>query len=200
MDEWADDLEKIAPLHPPHVSAYSLMIKKGTPLADHDLVPVIDDVFLEMWELTEQFLQERCRLKRYEISNFARRGFECKHNQDIWRGGCFLGAGPSACYYDGTSRWTNRANLAAWCNSENPEEDYLVPEDRAVEILITGLRTVAGWKRSEFRERTGFDYLELREDKIQDCIKSGLLCDANDRLKLTKRGLLLADYVERELI
>ena len=86
-------------------------------------------------------------------------------------------------------------SLQGWLKGKPPTEDILTPEDRAIEILIIGLRTCEGWGRHDFSKITGFDYLELRGDRIHELAKNGLLNLADDVLKPTERGLLLNNYV-----
>ena len=196
---WESDLQRAAELALDHVSTYSLMVKPGTPLALRGGREGDDDMLADMWELAGEFWASRS-LARYEISNFARPQRECRHNMDVWFGGHFLGAGPAACWYDGESRWSNVASLEAWQRAEPPEQDWLPPAERAAEILITGLRTVRGWTREQFQKATGFDYLELRPDPIRELTQEGLLELDDATLRLSPRGLLLADYVARELL
>jgi len=200
MREWAADLEKVVELEPVHVSTYSLMVEPGTPLARRGVLERDDEESVEMWQFAGDFLAARCGLRRYEISNYAVPGFECRHNCRIWMGGRFMGAGPAACYFDGVTRWMNPPDLSRWFRAEAPAADHLEAERRAIEILITGLRTVRGWTRRAFRRMTGFDYLELRRPQIRSLVEYGLLADDRHRLRLTEKGLLLANTVGVELL
>ena len=200
LNHWEDDLRKIAELHPPHISTYALTVEQNTPLANRGVKEGEENIVASMWELANEYLQDGCGLRRYEISNLAKPGFECQHNSKIWMGAAFLGVGPSACYFDGLSRWTNPANLDKWLCGEAPVEDYLDPPRRAVEILITGLRTVNGWNRDRFKALTDFDYFDLRGHKFHDFIQSGHMRYENKNLQLTNEGLLVADYIGRELL
>lgn len=198
--EWELDLREIVRLEPLHVSTYSLIVEPDTPLALRGVNEADDDLLVEMWQLAEDILLDQCGLERYEVSNFARNGHHCRHNVDIWKGGRFCGAGPAACYFDGTSRWTNPSDLDEWIAQAPPVEDYLPPDKRAVEILATGLRTVAGWQTAEFQQCTGMDIYSLCGDTLNTLADAGLMSVATDGIRLTTRGLLLADYVERELL
>ncbi len=200
IDQLRLDLDELVKLSPSHISAYSLMIKEKTPLAKRLKNGINDDFFIKMWTLIEEKLNNECGMYRYEISNFSKPGYECRHNYNIWKGGQFLGVGPSACYFDGISRWTNPANFNKWIDGIDAIEDYLDLPDRAIEILLTGLRTSKGWEHSEFKLKTGFDYNKLRYKQINHCVSKGLIHKEENRIKLTKRGMLLSDYVERELI
>ncbi len=200
IDQLRFDLEELIKLSPSHISAYSLMIKEKTPLAQRFKNGINDDLFIKMWPLVEDKLKNEYGMYRYEISNFCKPGYECRHNYNIWKGGRFLGIGPSACYFDGVSRWTNPVNFSKWMDGIDPTEDYLDGPDRAVEILLTGLRTRKGWERSEFKLKTGFDYNNLRSMQIDHCVNEGLMHKEENCIRLTEKGMLLSDYVERELI
>ncbi len=163
--EWEADLRALLELQPAHVSTYALSIEPGTPLAARALEEVGADSVADMWGLAGAILGE-AGLDRYEISNFARPGRECRHNLEVWYGRPFLAVGPAAHSFDGHSRWANPADLEAWLRGDPPVEDALEPEARAVEILITGLRTVNGWTRNQFRDATTFDFLEFRGPRI----------------------------------
>ena len=200
LHEWEADLRILSDLEPPHVSTYSLTIEENTPLSSRGIQEGDQDVLASMWELANVYLCDTCGIHRYEVSNLARHGFRCKHNYSIWKGARFLGAGPSACYFDGRSRWMNPCNLKSWLRGDPPIEDYVPPQNRAVEILITGLRTSTGWGEEDFREITGFDFFALRGSTLNQFIHSGHIEYVDDTLRLTKKGLLLADYIARELL
>lgn len=194
------DVRRLSDLGPDHVSAYSLIVEPGTPLADRGVCERDDDGLVAMWEAADSILAENCGMHRYEVSNHARPGHECRHNCRIWKGHRFLGAGPSACWFDEAGRWQNPPDLNAWFDGDAPQLDSLSPPARAAEILATGLRTTAGWQRSEYRECTGYDFFELRRLQIEALIADGLLEHDEDHLRPTRRGLLFANHIGRELL
>ena len=200
LDEWEKDLQRIVEFCPTHISTYALMIEDNTPLSFHGIKEGEETIVVAMWKFANDYLGDKLGLFRYEISNLSRPGFECKHNYSTWMGAPFLGAGPSACYFDGMSRWTNPDNLTQWLQGTPPVEDHVSPKVRAVEILITGLRTTRGWNRYYFKNITGFDFFELRESKLKEFIDSGHISYTKETLRLTNKGLLLADYIGRELL
>ncbi len=198
LAQWEDDLRRVLELRPDHISAYSLMLEPGTPLARRMDREADDDSVVAMWHRTDELLAAG-GLLRYEVSNLARPGHACRHNEAVWRGSTFIGLGPSASWYDGNARYTNVADLGRWSAGEAPERDWLPPDRRAVEILATGLRHVDGWTRSSFQEHAGFDYLQLRGETLRNLAKQGIVVLDEDTLRLTRDGMLLADYVAREL-
>jgi len=200
MAEWEDDLRRLAALQPRHVSAYSLILEPGTPLARRMSASVEDELAVAMWHRAEELLGELAGLRRYEVSNLARPGHACRHNLEIWHGARFLGLGPSASWYEGDARYTNVADLDRWLAGTPPEPDVLAPADRAVEILASGLRTTLGWTRPDFLARTGHDYLALRAETLTGFVRDGLLEGLPDAARPTHRGLLFADHLARELL
>lgn len=215
LKDWENDLRRALELRPKHLSTYSLTVEEGTALegrqktegrrqkledgrqnAQHET----DELSAEMWAAAET-VAESAGLKRYEISNFALPGFECRHNLATWHGGAYLGCGPAACSFDGALRWGNPSSLDEWMKPEIRRElDRLPPEARATEVLIFGLRTIAGWSRGQFQARTGFDFLELRSPQIRQLAADGLLELQDDRLCPTRLGLLFNDVIGRELL
>jgi oxygen-independent coproporphyrinogen-3 oxidase len=151
---WRASLERAVALGVTHVSVYALSVEAGTPLAarvaDGSVVLPGAEEQLEALAQAESFLA-RAGLARYEISNYARPGMECRHNLACWRGGDYVGLGPSASSRAGLRRWTNRADVRAYAQSvaagERPprsEEETLDPEADAVERMVFGLRLAEG--------------------------------------------------------
>jgi len=165
LAEWEKDLRTAAELGVQHISAYSLTVEEGAALAGTSVEEAESDISFEMWERAEQVLGEY-GLQRYEISNYAKPGFECQHNANIWAGQPYLGLGPSAVSFDGEQRWEQPANLQDWLNGVEPEYDVIDAESRAREIFIMGLRTTKGWNREEFLNRTSFDFVPWLESIV----------------------------------
>ncbi|OVE80735.1 hypothetical protein BVY04_05185 [bacterium M21] len=198
-EEWQYDLDQLMAFSPPHVSTYSLMIEQGSRLARQGESEGEEELFLEMWEVTEQTFRKQ-NLQRYEISNFASPGHQCRHNSEIWYGARFMGLGPAAHWFEGDTRWSNPGSLTAWLSGATPSADELPAKERATEILAIGLRTVAGWERAQFLAATGFDFLDLRGPEIRQLAEDGLLVLANTQLRPTLRGLHLNNYLASELL
>ncbi len=198
IQQWRESLEMAMALNPEHISAYALTVEEGTRLAaKHPAMN--DDSFLEFWDETDAVLAKH-GLHRYEISNFARPGRECRHNLNIWHGMTYIGCGPAATSFDGTDRWTNVPSLASWLAGTVPEYDRIPPESRAAEILAFGMRTVNGWQWDEFASRTGFDAMELRGAQLRKLEKIGLLELNGNGAKPTYRGLLFNDDIAMDLL
>lgn len=197
--QWRDDLRRALDLGICHLSTYALTREEGARLAG-SFPPADPELEADLWDIADTET-DRYGLRRYEVSNFARPGFECRHNLEIWLGAAYLGCGPAACSFDGALRWSNPADLDAWLTDPVPRETDPLPADRrAAEILVFGLRATAGWSRELFRERTGFDYLDLRGRELQRLQDQGVLAGLPGRIRPTPRGLVLHDHLAVDLL
>ena len=192
LQVWREALLRAVDLGATHVSTYELMVEEGTPLAKRGFVGGDDEAFLRFWDETEQVLSQ-AGLHRYEISNFAKKNEECRHNLAVWKGGTYLGCGPAAWSFDGSARRGNVSNLDGWLKHAAQEVDVLPVKDRAVEILSFGLRLVKGWQWGEYQQITGYDARELRGEQLEECQRQGLVTMTNDGVVPTKQGLLFND-------
>ncbi len=199
LDGWRADLDRALAAGVRHLSTYELTVEEGARLSRGRLPSADEELSVAMWQAAGE-AAAATGLERYEVSNLAVPGRECRHNDAIWHGGTYLGVGPAAASYDGDVRRTNRPDLAAWLAGAEPEEDRLPPEARAAEVLALGLRTVRGWEREEFRARTGYGYTALRGDVLAGLIRDGLLEGDERAIRPTTRGLLFADHVARQLL
>jgi len=152
-EQWLSNLEKAVNSNTKHISCYALTIEEGSELIKNidTFAPVNDDEAAEMWTKTGDFLEQH-GFSRYEVSNYAKPGAECKHNLNIWLGQTYLGLGPAASSFDGKTRWTEAASLHEWLGDIKAEEDFIEPEYRLIEIFIIGLRTVDGWNRKNWKK------------------------------------------------
>jgi len=196
---WRRDLVRTCELGVSHLSAYELTIEEGSRLARAGTSSPASELAVDCWEIAGSVAAD-FGLVRYEVSNLARPGAECRHNMDVWYGGTVLGCGPAACSFDGAARFSNPPDLHRWLRSSHREADVLSPAGRAREILAFGLRTVDGWSLSRFRDRTGFDAMALCAGEIRGLAAEGLLVVEPDCLRPTERGLLFADTVAERII
>lgn len=184
---------------PSHLSAYALSIEAETEISKRLKPSPDDELFLEFWRCAD----DTCRqfgLERYEISNFAVPGRQCRHNFEIWHGQTYLGCGPAAVSFDGRNRRGNPSNLHDWLAGAAGTEDILPPDSRAAEILAFGMRTTAGWDCQQFRALTGYDPQQLRGEAIDQLCRQGLLADTVHDIHPTRKGLLFNDNILAELI
>ena len=195
---WLADLEMALTYPLTHLSTYSLSIESGSELEEQD-AEVDDDLAVDFLELTCAVLKDN-GFQRYEISNFGKPGYKCLHNDGIWHGDRYLGLGPAAASYDGTDRWQEASDVLSWLGDAEVEKDEVSREERAREVFVIGLRTIAGWKISDFLDKTGIELFSLYPTEISELIEKGFLTRTATSIFPTPLGLLYADHVAVELI
>ncbi|MFZ2657571.1 MAG: radical SAM family heme chaperone HemW, partial [Victivallales bacterium] len=205
LDDWTSDLEKAASFPIKHISAYSLTVEEGSLLSEKfpipatdDQRPTTDDSPIKMWNLAATVLKKH-GFSRYEISNYSKRGFECRHNLEIWYGDKYLGFGPAASSFDGINRWTNVSDLKKWLSGTKPEIDSIPAERRAREIFVMGLRTSQGWDKIFFHRKTGFK-VDIFSPALIELKQHKLIAETDGKIFCTKKGLLLWNEVAERLI
>jgi oxygen-independent coproporphyrinogen-3 oxidase len=210
---WAADLERVLAIAPDHISAYNLAFEEETPfkrwLDAGRLQRPAEDLELELFRATRERLAER-GYGAYEISNFALEGQECRHNLNYWRNGPYVGIGPSAASHVDRKRWGNPRSIGAWRQGVERGrcapawEEELAPRERLGETWWLGLRLARGVDPAEAREIAGFESLPGEPDPAaaaaEQLVRAGLLERAGQRLRLSERGLPLADLVAREFL
>ena len=196
---FAADLDRAVAAGADHVSCYALTPEEGTRLADAKIVP--DDDFA-----ADCFLAAGKRLavqgfRRYEISNYARPGGECRHNLAVWRGSRLFGFGPAAASYDGAIRFTRPADLARWLAGEAPEPDVLEAAARRREIAAVGLRTTDGWTKGRFLALPGATPEEWEDLHRRTAgLPGAWFARRGDALALAEAGLLFWDTVAEAVL
>ena len=201
--QWLQTLKDVMRMSPDHISAYGLTIEPGTPLEldveDGRLIlpPERDQniMFMEGAALLEQH-----GYMHYEISNFARMGFQCRHNMGYWEGEDYLGIGPSATSTIAGRRWTNPASQKAWDSrtrdgSLGQEVEELTPQTRVLELLMLRLRTARGLHVKAYREMTGRDFVRDHQRLVQALHENGLIRIRNGYLRLTRSGMLVSNSI-----
>lgn len=213
LEDVRRDVACVAELAPEHVSLYGLTYEPGTRLArlrdDGAVAAVAEELDREMYLAIIDDL-ERAGYPQYEISNFAREGFECIHNQSYWSLGEYVGLGPSAASYLGGERRRNASALDEYVErisrGESPvaERERLEPEPAARETLMLALRTRRGAHPAEFEARTGFAIDALLGEKGRRLVAEGWFefvgHGEEDRLRLTRKALPVADEILAELV
>jgi oxygen-independent coproporphyrinogen-3 oxidase len=206
---WAADLDAALQLEPQHVSTYGLAYEKGTPLwkqlQRRTLVPVAEDDELAMYEHAMDRLAA-AGFEHYEISNFARPGFRCRHNERYWANEAYFGFGVGAARYANGVRELNvrdtklyiRKALAGEPTAFQREE--LAPKARAFETMATQLRRADGIDRVRFREQTGFELDDLAVSALALLAETGITSDDGRAVRLTQRGKCVADAAVAELL
>lgn len=204
MEQWQETVDAATALKPDHISAYSLSLDEGSQFmqlakAGRFALPE-DELAAEMYELVVRKLCNAGYL-RYEISNFSLPGFECRHNQNYWERGEYLGLGPGACSFLAGKRYDNIADTAEYVRRLSlgltaiEAEETVGAASAARETLLLGLRTVRGVDLCRFKREYGAGLLKHLEENIGTLEATGLLLVTEGRLMLIGRGFTLSDEV-----
>jgi oxygen-independent coproporphyrinogen III oxidase len=207
MDDWREDLTTAVQLDTEHLSCYGLTYEQGTAMTARlergEFTPADEDLEADMFEATIDHLA-RQGLHRYELSNFARPGAECRHNLVYWRQGNWLAAGPAASGHIDGLRWKNVPRLDDHLKA-TPDDTSLISESETpsparnlIELLMTGLRLSEGLDPAMLltKARTVDPHCETRLVSWSDSQRRfGLLAPRVDRWVLTDDGMRLANQV-----
>ncbi len=204
MNQWKDTLDAAIALGVEHISAYSLIVEPGTPMAARvasgtAIVPEDDAVNAMQREAIDRLLAAGYR--RYEISNYARPGFECRHNLVYWNRGDYLGLGCAAHSLMGGRRFHNPDSLDEYLSGgRRLDEAVLTPQDEMEETLMLSTRTVRGLDLTAWARAFGTSFARGRE-RVLDRLENGGLIETGDGfLRLTMRGMEVQDAVVLELM
>ena len=202
-------LHQVLSLHPEHISAYSLIIEEGTPfyeqfredekLRDAGEQPRLlpsEESERAMYELTGELLTDY-GYERYEISNYAKAGYECRHNIGYWTGEEYLGAGLGASSYIEGVRFCNTSDLREYLDEDfAPREvQKLSKSDRMAEFFYLGLRMTGGVAKAAFVRHFGFGAETVYGDVLKDLVAQELLEDTGTHFRLTAFGRDVSNQV-----
>ncbi|MEZ6131977.1 MAG: radical SAM family heme chaperone HemW [Planctomycetaceae bacterium] len=206
---WQDTLNTAVSLPLNHVSTYGLTFEKGTEffrrLTHGSLVATPDTTERDMYETAMNTLNA-AGLQQYEISNFARPGYECRHNHVYWDAAEYFAFGPGAARYVSGTRSTNARSVVRWINSWAnhipvfQESEHLSPEEKAREAIFLGLRRIQGIDLAAFQTRFGIDARSIEPQHLQNHMTTGLLEIVDGALRLTNEGRFLADTVVGDFV
>jgi oxygen-independent coproporphyrinogen-3 oxidase len=209
LADWNEDLSAALAFDPDHVSTYGLTYEKGTPLWKQrergQFLPVGEDDELAMYEQAIDRLAA-AGLEQYEVSNFARPGRRCRHNETYWANEAYFGFGTGATRYVHGRRETNRRNTADYVRlvlggeSATFQSEVLPPGEASQETAAVQLRRATGVVRARFRDQTGFDFDALTGGRAAAYAAEGLLTDDGSAVRLTRRGLCVADALVVKLV
>jgi oxygen-independent coproporphyrinogen-3 oxidase len=201
IDDWKRNLEEAVAMEPEHLSLYLLEIHEGTPLAEQlrsGRRPLPDpELAAEMYELMLDELSA-AGYEQYEISNFAKPGFESRHNTKYWRLDTVFGFGVSAHSFDGFQRYSNIRDTNEYVSrveNHGSAEANRETIDRASEFAFLGLRLNKGVDLEEYKERFGFDLIERYCNDLERIQDAGLVESTEKRLRLTRKGMLYSNEV-----
>jgi oxygen-independent coproporphyrinogen-3 oxidase len=209
LNQWSDDLNAALALEPEHISTYGLTYERGTAFWSRRLRGELhesdEELQREMYALAIDRLTT-AGFEHYEVSNFARPGCRSRHNQSYWSGAGYFAAGPGAARYVAGVRETNHRSTTTYIKrmlaGQSPvaEHEKLSPEARARELIVFGLRRIAGISRREIRALTRYDVDELVSEPLWKYANLGLLRDDGERIRLTREGLFVSDAMWPEML
>ncbi len=201
---WEQNLDAALALQPDHLSCYGLTYEPGTPLHERleagGIERVDEDLEAEMFQFTIAHLA-RQGFAQYEISNFARAGRACRHNLHYWQHDGYIGIGPSASGFVDGVRYKNIADTRTYAEalragrSPRLEQERVPRVQQARDAMLLGLRLTVGVERERFQSMFGSDPVDMFPEIIGQHVDAGLLDVGPDHIRLTDRGLLLADHV-----
>jgi len=211
LEELLESTNEVIKLNPEHISIYSLILEEGTPLykkvMNKELELLSEDLERKMYWETKKVLVKNGYI-HYEISNFAKKDYESKHNMNCWLQEEYLGFGVSAhSYLDGKrfARTSNLENYIQNIKDENFEKNIEVNEiqdreARAKEYMLLGLRKIDGVSISAFERKFELNPLFYFRFEISKLEEENLLEVDLDNIRLTKKGLDLANQVFEEFV
>lgn len=218
LESWKKTLSTVAELEPEHISAYSLIVEEGTPFytiygeggADGNLESMVQPLPDEeterfIYEETETILQ-KYGYDRYEISNYAKPGYACRHNEGYWRRVNYLGVGLGASSLIENQRFRNFSTYDTYMDAIqnqklfHEEVESLSVTDEMEEFIFLGLRMMSGISREEFQKKFGKKIETVYEKQIQQLKKDGLIEFVENRIRLTKRGIDISNYVFEQFL
>lgn len=230
LESYKNTLEKVIKLSPEHISAYSLIVEEDTPIKkrlDRGEIELTDeDVEREMYYITEQILNEN-GYNRYEISNYSKSGYECRHNIGYWKRTEYLGFGLGAASLYKDTRYNNADNIEQYTgllldgNNSDSEFFYqddiwdiqedalqilhgkiqkLTVKDMMEEFMFLGLRMSEGINVNEFKERFNRDFYTVYGEVAEQLKKHGLLETGKENIRLTKKGIDISNYAMSQFL
>lgn len=208
LENYVKTLETVTALEPEHISSYSLILEEGTPFfASEEIRRQLPDenTDREMYEKTKEILHEK-GYERYEISNYAKPGFACRHNLGYWDEVPYLGLGLGASSYYKNARFSNETDIRTYM--ENPFVPFLGRNDyeccdeksRMEDYMIFGLRKMAGVSLSRFEKEFGTAAEEIYGGVIGRYVGMGLLVLEGDRLRLTDAGIDVSNRIFEDFL
>ena len=201
--QWFAQLDEVLRLRPDHISCYNLTLEEGTPVAADYACGLID--LPSDREQATMFVQgaerlEEAGLVQYEVSNFSRMGFQCRHNLGYWEGEDYVGFGPSATSTLSGVRYVNPFSHAAWMRQVasgqvSAEQEYLDPTTRVLELIMLRLRTVRGLRVKAYTDLTGRSFFKDHQKLVHALHKNGLIRIVNGYMRLTRNGMLVSNSI-----
>lgn len=206
-----ESLENVLRLAPKHISVYSLIVEDGTPIANKikngKLKLLDDELERNMYWYVKNTL-ELNGYKHYEISNFAKKGYESKHNMNCWNQMEYVGIGTAAHSYRDITRYSNTEDIKEYIKNVQKGEfeknriihEIQKEEDSKKEFMLLGLRKIEGLKISEFKNKFGDNPIYLYRNELKKLSDEKLIIIQDDNIRLSNKGIDLANLVWEEFV
>lgn len=202
ISSWEETLDRVLALRPRHISAYSLILEEGTPFHEKygDTPPVDEESDRLMYERTGEMLAA-AGYRRYEISNYALPGGECRHNLKYWRRHPYLGVGLGAASFLAGRRFSNERDMVRYQEKISAgilpvaESEEITEEMARQEFMFLGLRCMEGVSCRAFQKEFGLPLASCFGEAVDTCVRQGLLAREDDRIFLTSRGIDVSNRV-----
>lgn len=212
VEQWEGTLEKVIKLQPEHISAYGLMIEKGTPFYEKysegaplkSQLPSEEDE-RKMYERTKEILEGACYY-RYELSNYAKKGMESKHNSSYWTRRDYIGIGLGAASCFQGERYSNTCDMSQYCKKEfdfykkRKEIENLSIKDRMEEFMFLGLRMTEGVEESGFLKEFSTTIEQIYGSTLDTLVKEGWMVREGGKIRLTDRGIDVSNVILAEFL
>lgn len=216
------NLEEAIKLNPEHLSCYGLIIEEGTPFYEkyreqeerrqageewaEDELPT-ENLERDMYQCTYEVLKG-AGYEQYEISNYSKKGYQCRHNLKYWERGEYLGFGLGAASFLGDRRWSNITDRKAYLSLDmKTQQERLIAEEEVIdttsameEFMFLGLRKIMGISMETFAQTFGVEYKEIYGNVHSKMVLQGLLIEEGDRVYLSRQGIDVSNYVMREFM
>lgn len=211
IEDLKQSVKELINLEPEHISVYSLIVEEGTPfyskLQANELNLPDDDIERKMYWNVKKELENHGYI-HYEISNFAKKGFESRHNLACWNQEEYIGFGASAHSYTNNVRYSNIDNIEEYINNlkNNRETDNFIfhekqnKEGKMKEFMILGLRKIDGIHIKDFKNKFGANPIYIYRKELNKLAKNELIEIDGDNIRLTNKGLDLANLVWEEFV
>jgi oxygen-independent coproporphyrinogen-3 oxidase len=204
LTDWEKTLDWAVTLQPTHLSCYGLQLEEGTPLAEDVKAGLAklpsEDGVADMMEWVMDFLPAH-GWGQYEISNYRREGWACRHNLTYWRRGDYLGLGAGAVSTIGVKRWSNTGSIRDYLNGVTNlgapwrEVEYLSDHQVMAERLMLGLRLLEGVDKTAFLAQHHVTVESVIGDALDELKQGGWVIDAEGFLRLSKKAVIVANQV-----
>ena len=199
-EAWRQHLYQVAELNPEHISAYSLIIEEGTPFAEQNLDLPDEDTEYQMYEDTAEIL-ERYGYRQYEISNYAKQGYMCRHNAGYWQRREYLGFGLGASSLYRGMRFSNTRRMQEYLKeSRNPDQirkdvTVLSRNERIEEFMFLGFRMTEGISEKKFEENFNVRLMDIYGDILQKYEETGFMEHIETKWRLTRKGIHVSNHI-----